>query len=181
MNPLKKFFESGQTVLWIETQHAVAFVRPVSDISVWTPCPASRLAEFLRLGKISLALTQLLLRAFPLGYVDHCAHEFNEITGGAENRMSNGVNVPDGAIWMHEAAVRFKLDLLTGHPLHQFFQLGLVIRMNPLEQFFESGQTNPWIETLNAVAFLRPILDTDFRTPGPAARLAEFLRICQIC
>jgi hypothetical protein len=26
--------------------------------------------------------------------------------------------------------------------------------MNPLEQFFESGQTIPWIETLNAVAFL---------------------------
>src|SRR6478752_4552535 len=52
--------------------------------------------------------------------------------------------------------------------------------MNPLEQFFESGQTIPWIETLNAVAFLGPILDTDFRTPGPAFRLAEFLRICQI-
>src|SRR4030095_14072929 len=94
--------------------------------------------------------------------------------------MSSAVNVADGAIWMHEAVVRFKLDLLTDHPLHQFFQLGLVIRMNPLEQFFESRQTIPWIETLNAVAFLRPILDTGFRTPCPTPRLAEFLRICQI-
>src|SRR5229473_7008956 len=63
MNPLKEFFESGQTILWIETQNTVAFLRPVPDILVRTPCPASRLAEFLRLGKISLALTQLLLRA----------------------------------------------------------------------------------------------------------------------
>src|SRR6266513_2586037 len=94
--------------------------------------------------------------------------------------MTSAVNVPDGAIWMNEAVVRFKLNLLTDHPLHQFFQLGLVIRMNPLEQFFESGQTIPWIEALNAVAFLRPILDTDFRTPCPASRLAEFLRLGQI-
>src|SRR5258705_9179716 len=94
--------------------------------------------------------------------------------------MSSSVNVPDGAPRMHEAIVRFKLDLLTDHSLYQSFQLGLVIRMNALEQFFESGQTIPWIETLNAVAFLRPIFDSDFRTPGPASRLAEFLRICQI-
>src|SRR5258708_4699542 len=180
MNPLKEFFESGQPILWIETQNTVAFLRPVPDILVWTPCPASRLAEFLRLGKISLALTQLLLRALAVGDVDHGTHEFDEITCRAENRMSSGVNVPDGAIWMHEAVVRFKFYLHTDHPLHQFFQLGLRIAINPLKQFFESGQTVPWIETLNAVAFLRPILDTDFRTPCPASRLAEFLRICQI-
>src|SRR5689334_12125380 len=108
MNPLKEFFESGQTILWIETQNTVAFLRPLA-----------------------------------VGDVDHGSHEFDEITGRAENRMSSGVNVPDGAILMHEAVVRFKLDLLTDHPLHQFFQLGLVIRMNPLEQFFESGQTIP--------------------------------------
>src|SRR6266404_6110098 len=145
-----------------------------------TPGPTARLAEFLRLRKISLALTQLLLRALAVGDVDHGTHEFDEITCRAENRMSRGVNVPDGAIWMHEAEVRFKLDLLTDHPLHQFFQLGLVIRMNPLEQFSESWQTIPWIETLNAVAFLRPILDTEFRTPCPASRLAEFLRLGKI-
>ena len=79
-----------------------------------------------------------------------------------------------------EWVVRFELTLFTDHPLHQFFQLGLVIGMNPLEQFFESGQTIPWIETLNAVAFLGRMVDTYFRTPCPASRPAEFLRICQI-
>src|SRR5258706_6230604 len=61
MNALKEFFESGQSIPWIETQYTVAFLRPVPDILVGTPCPASRLAEFLRLGEVSLALTQLLL------------------------------------------------------------------------------------------------------------------------
>src|SRR5258705_9088149 len=172
MKPVEEFFESGQTILWIETQNTVAFLRPVPDILVWTPCPASSLAEFLRLGKISLALTQLLLRALAVGDVDHGTHEFDEITCRAENRMSRGMNVPNGATWMHEAVVRFKLYLLTDHPLYQSFQLGLVIRMNPLEQFFESGQTIPWIETLNAVAFLRPIPDVSVGTSRPTARVA---------
>src|SRR5437899_29054 len=123
----------------------------------------------------TLTGAQLLLRPLTLGNVDHSTYEFNQIARRIENRMTSAVNVPDGATWMHEAVVRFKLDLLPDHSLNQFFQLELVIRMNPLEQFFESGQTIPWIETLNAVAFLRPILDTDFRTPCPASRLAEFL------
>src|SRR2546429_5560734 len=42
MKPLKELFESGQTILWIETQNTVAFLRPVPDTLVWTPCPADR-------------------------------------------------------------------------------------------------------------------------------------------
>src|SRR5689334_4764813 len=107
MNPLKEFFESGQTILWIETQNTVAFLRPVPDILVWTPGPAARLAEFLRLGKISLAGAQLLLRPLAIGHVDHSAHKFNEIAARAENRMTNAVNVPDGATRMHNAIIYF--------------------------------------------------------------------------
>src|SRR5882757_5799468 len=107
MNPLKEFFESGQPILWIEAQNTVAFLRPVPDILVWTPCPASCLAEFLRLRKISPALTQLLLRALAVGDVDHGTHEFDEITCRAENRMTNAVNVPDSATRMHNAIIHF--------------------------------------------------------------------------
>src|SRR6266446_728594 len=63
MNSLDEFFGSRETILWIKTQNAVAFIRTMVDVAVETPCPASRVAEFLRLGKISLALTQLLLHA----------------------------------------------------------------------------------------------------------------------
>src|SRR5882762_5175891 len=71
MKPLKEFFESGQTIPWIETQNTVAFLRPVPDIVFWTPCPASRLAEFLRLGKISFALAQFLLAREQVAVREH--------------------------------------------------------------------------------------------------------------
>src|SRR5215510_15978190 len=66
MNSLDEFFHSRQTIPPIKAQNAVAFVRPVPDFLVWTPCPTACLAESLRLRKISLALTQLLLRPLAL-------------------------------------------------------------------------------------------------------------------
>src|SRR6476659_4933041 len=65
-------------------------------------------------------------------------------------------------------------------PLGRFPERRLIVGMNSLDEFFESGQTIPWIKTQNAVAFLRPIPDVGVGTPGPAARVAEFLRFCQI-
>src|SRR5260370_40308422 len=69
MNSLKEFFESRQAVLWIETQNTVAFLRPVPDILVSTPCPTACLAESLRLRQIGLAPPQGLLRAFAVGEI----------------------------------------------------------------------------------------------------------------
>src|SRR5258705_10120893 len=69
MNPLKEFFESGQTILWIETQYTVAFLRPVPDILVWTPCPTARMAESLRLRQVRLAALQLLSQSLLLGHI----------------------------------------------------------------------------------------------------------------
>src|SRR5712671_8157736 len=82
MNPLKEIFESGQTILWIETQNTVAFLRPVPYILVWTPCPASRLAEFLRLGKISLALAQFLLAREQVAVREHARQSISQTLGG---------------------------------------------------------------------------------------------------
>src|SRR4029077_5664089 len=50
MNPLIVVFLSGQTILWIETQNTIAFLRPVPDTLLWTPCPATCVAEFLCLS-----------------------------------------------------------------------------------------------------------------------------------
>src|SRR5258708_14952009 len=52
MNPLKEILESGQTILWIETQNTVAFLRPVPDILVWTPCPTAGVAQPLRFRQV---------------------------------------------------------------------------------------------------------------------------------
>src|SRR5258705_12771699 len=61
VNSLKEFFELGQALPRIKTQNSVAFVRPVPKTILETPGPAARVTESLRLRKISLALTQLLL------------------------------------------------------------------------------------------------------------------------
>src|SRR6476620_7666847 len=82
MNPLKEVFLSGQTIPWIETQNAVAFLRPVRNIVLWTPRPASCLAEFLRLGKISLALTQLLLTREQAAVRKHARQSISQTLGG---------------------------------------------------------------------------------------------------
>src|SRR5208283_4258138 len=66
MDPLKEFFESGQTILWIETQNTVAFLRPVPDILVWTPCPAAGLAQPLCFRQIRFVLPQRFFRPLPL-------------------------------------------------------------------------------------------------------------------
>ena len=64
MNPLKEVFESGQTIVWIETQNTIAFLRPVPDVLVWTPSPTACLAESLRFRQIRLAAAQFLFCPF---------------------------------------------------------------------------------------------------------------------
>ena len=64
MNPLKEVFESGQTILWIETQNTVAFLRPVPDIVIWTPGPTAGLAESLRFRQVRFASAEFLFCSF---------------------------------------------------------------------------------------------------------------------
>src|SRR6185295_4216745 len=94
--------------------------------------------------------------------------------------MTYDANVPDGATHMHDAVFRFKVFLLTDGLLGQFTKPRSIVGMNRCEECFGSRQTIPWIETQNAVAFLRPVSDVFIGTPGPTARLAESLRLRQI-
>src|ERR1700730_2207278 len=117
MKPLKEFFESGQTILWIETQNTVAFRRPVPDILVWTPCPAAGLAQPLRFRQRRFTAPEGFLGAFAISDVDYSSCEFDEIARGAENRMTNAVNVPDGATRMHNAIIHFFVGLFMLGPV----------------------------------------------------------------
>src|SRR5258707_5552826 len=56
--------------------------------------------EVQHLPEFHFLLPDLCLGRLALGDVDHSAHKFNEIARGAENRMTNAVNVPDGATRM---------------------------------------------------------------------------------
>src|SRR6476646_2544366 len=78
MNPLKEFFESGQTILWIETQNTVAFLRPVPDILVWTPCPTAGLAQPLRFRQVRFTGPESLLSSFSIFDVGEDAIPFDD-------------------------------------------------------------------------------------------------------
>src|SRR5258705_409760 len=94
--------------------------------------------------------------------------------------MTSAENVPDGATWMDNAIVNYNVDLLTDGPLVDFRVSHLIVGVNSLIDIFDSGQSIAWVETEHAVAFLRPIPVAGVGTPSPAARVAEFLRLCQI-
>src|SRR6478672_621412 len=68
--------------------------------------------EVQHLPELHFTSAQFLLCSFTLSDVDHSAHKFNEMAGRAQNRMTYDVNVPDGAIQMHDAVVRLPLCLL---------------------------------------------------------------------
>ena len=68
--------------------------------------------EVQHLPELHFTSAPFLLCSFTLSDVDHSAHKFNEMAGRAQNRMTYDVNVPDGAIRMHDAVVRLPLCLL---------------------------------------------------------------------
>src|SRR5260370_24505259 len=117
------------------------------------------------LPELHFTSAQFLLCSFTFSDVDHSAHKFNEMAGRAQNRMTHDVNVPDGATRMNDAVVRLPLCLLADSRLDYFAETGLVVGMNPLKEFFESGQTILLMETLKTLASLRPVPDILFCTP----------------
>src|SRR5271169_836424 len=101
MNSLKEFFEMGQTILWIETQNTVAFLRPVPDILVWTPCPTAGLAQPLRFRQVRFTSSDLFLGALLFAQVEN---EYDALVRTLNPRASN----QDG----HAAAVFPEILLL---------------------------------------------------------------------
>src|SRR6266566_3849288 len=59
------------------------------------------------LTELHFTSAQFLLCSFALSDVDHSTGVLNEIATRAENRMTNAVNVPDGATRMHNAIIHF--------------------------------------------------------------------------
>src|ERR1700722_3881927 len=71
MKPPKKVFESGQTILWIETQNTVAFLRPVPDILLRTPGPTAGLAQPLRFRQVRFTTSEGFLRPLLFTQIEH--------------------------------------------------------------------------------------------------------------
>src|SRR6267378_57099 len=100
MNPLKEIFESGQTILWIETQNTVAFLRPVPDILVWTPCPTARLAQPLCFRQVRFTAPEGFLGAFAIFDVGRDPIPFDdEALRGSEAYLAEAQRLSQTGSW----------------------------------------------------------------------------------
>src|SRR6266403_1635867 len=144
------------------------------------PSPTPGVTEPLTFRKKRFTSPDRFFGTLALSDVDHSTGVLNEIAARAENRMTNAVNVPDGATWMHNAIINFLVKIAMPGPLGRFPERRLIVGMNSLDELFDSGRTIPWIKTQNAIAFLRPMPKVGVGTPGPTAGVAEFLRFCEV-
>src|SRR5258706_2008721 len=86
MKSLKEVCKSGQTILWIETQNPVAFLRPVPDIVLWTPGPTAGLAEPLRFRQVRFTSSESLVRPLLFAQVED---ERDTLVSTFKQRASN--------------------------------------------------------------------------------------------
>src|SRR5258708_1916936 len=86
MKPLKEASESWQTILWIETQNTVAFLRPVPDILLWTPGPTAGFAQPLRFRQVRFTRSEGLLGPLLFAQVED---EHDALVRTLKQRASN--------------------------------------------------------------------------------------------
>src|SRR5271168_280543 len=71
MNSLDEFFHSGQTIPWIKTQNAVAFLRPMPDVGAEIPGPTACVAQPLRFRQVRFTAPEGFLGRLALGDIGH--------------------------------------------------------------------------------------------------------------
>src|SRR6266446_6655553 len=97
------------------------------------------------------------------------------------NRMTDRVDVLNGAARVNNSVVRFELRVLGNRFSEQFSDSVLVLRVKSPEEFFESRRPVVRIEAKHAVGFLRPVPNlARSRRPRPTSGVAESLRFRQI-
>src|SRR5271169_2232523 len=104
------------------------------------------MGEALPFTQIKLALLKSLLGVLAIRYVDHGAYKLIEIAGSVEDRMTDDMNVPDPFFRMHDSVDQFEIRFVTDGFIEPFSDYRLIVRMNPMDEFFESRQPASGIE-----------------------------------
>ena len=103
------------------------------------------------------------------------------MTGLVANRMTDRVDVLNGAARVNNSVVRFEVRVLGNRFSEQFPDSVLVLRMKSPEEFFESRRPRVRIEAKHPVGFLRPVPDlARSGRPRPTPGMTESLRFRQI-
>jgi hypothetical protein len=90
--------------------------------------------------EIRLYLAQslaLFIRSPAFRYVHQNAHEFADIAGRVENRMSYSVHVFSRAVWKNDPEMRLEILSFAIRPLSRFNDPSTIFRMHALYKFFE--------------------------------------------
>src|SRR6266478_2737896 len=131
--------------------------------------------------ELSFALADFLFRLLALGDVCRAAHEFRHIPGGVENRMADGVDMFDRAVWKWDSEFDFIIRLFTYCSIDCLLPLDSILWMNALQAFAPSRRASVRIEVIYAIPFLGKIHSVSSRyPPNPSPRMRERLCFRQI-
>src|SRR5437867_6551768 len=130
--------------------------------------------------KISLYLPQslaLFIRPPAFGHVDQETHEFAEIAGRFENRMTHCLHVSRCTARKDHSVMHVDIRARVGCALESFHDQGSIVWMNTLMKFFEGRFPPIRIEAIQAGVFLGRVEDLSLQDIArPAARMGELLR-----
>src|SRR5437899_12152748 len=103
------------------------------------------------------------------------------MTGLVANRMTDRVDVLNGAARVNNSIVCFEVCFLGNRFSEQFSDSVLVLRAKAPKEFFEPRRPGLRIETKHAISFVRPVPDfAGGRRPRAAPGMAEPLCCCTI-
>src|ERR1700688_4516849 len=103
------------------------------------------------------------------------------MSGCVQNRMADGVDVFDRAVWKKDSEFYFVFRLFSDCLIDCPLSLSSILRMSALPTFFKSRRSIFWIEAINPVPFLGQMHGVSPRyLPGPTPSVREPLRLRQV-
>src|SRR2546427_8581 len=102
---------------------------------------------------IGLGHVPLRLRPFAFGNVNRATDELHQIPRCAHNRMTNGVDVSDGAAWKKDAEFQFVIRFFTYGSIDCCLPYGSILGMDALQTFLPGRHTRFRVEAVYPIPF----------------------------
>src|SRR5439155_19496092 len=149
-------------------------LRPILDTDFRTPCPAPRLAEFLRIFQIRFPSPQLLSQFFLLGDVHQRADKpRNDCV--FPDRHSNAADHPLHAVGPDNAFLEITSFTSRNHTLDSCLHNCAILRMYSCEIVRNRWNSGTGVEAEYFVQLARPVVASAVGFERPTARMAELL------
>src|ERR1700733_15749647 len=94
--------------------------------------------------EIHLRLAKRFFAQLALGNVRRAAPELRQIAGCVQNRMADGVDVSDRAVWKKDSEFHFVIRLFSDCLIDCPSPLGSILRMSAQQPFFKSRRAIFW-------------------------------------